>query len=58
MTGTTITVADTDIEADSWIVWTASATPNGFIEVEVTAEQVVFTSTVAETVSFTYYIIK
>jgi hypothetical protein len=58
MSWTSLVVADTDVTADSWIVWTASATPNWFIQVEVISEEITFTSTVAETCSFTYYIIK
>ena len=57
MSGTTLTVVDTDITATSWVVWTASDKPNWFIEVEVATDEIKFTSTVAETVSFTYYVL-
>lgn len=58
MSGTTLTVTDSDITADSYIAWIASAATNGYIQTTVTAGQVVFTSTASETVSFTYYILK
>ena len=57
MSGTSLSVSDSDITSTSWIVWTASSIPNGFIETVVTSWNVTFNSTVAETCSFTYYIL-
>lgn len=50
--------ADADATTTSVVMWTASGTPNGFIQVVPTAGTITFTSTVDETVSFTYVIIK
>jgi len=58
MAGTSLIHADADATTTSIIWWTASGTPNGFIQVVPTAGNITFTSTVAETVSFTYSLIK
>lgn len=50
--------ADADATTTSVVSWTASAVPNGFIEVVLSAGTITFNSTVAETVSFTYSLIK
>lgn len=58
MAWTSLVHADADATTTSIVQWTASATPNGFIEVVVWAWSITFNSTVAETVSFTYVLIK
>lgn len=58
MAGVSLAHADADATTTSIVMWTASGTPNGFIQVVPTAGTITFTSTVAETVSFTYVIIK
>jgi hypothetical protein len=41
------------------VSWTSSSIPNGFIQVDVgTPGHIIFTSTVAETCSFTYLLSK
>lgn len=58
MAGTALAHADADATTTSIVNWTASGTPNWFIQVVPTAWTITFTSTVAETVSFTYSLIK
>lgn len=58
MAGTSLVHVDADCTATSIIWWTASGTPNGFIQVVPAAGSITFTSTVAETVSFTYSLLK
>lgn len=58
MSWTSLVVTDADVTTTSWIVWVASAATNWFIQVTTAAWSLTFTSTVSETVSFTYYIIK
>ena len=56
MSWTSLSITDSDVTETSWIVWTASSTPNWFIEVTVTSWNITFTSTASETCFFTYYI--
>ena len=58
MTGVSLVVTDTEVAVDTGIVWVASATTNGFIQIVNSAGSFTITSTVAETVSFTYYLFK
>lgn len=57
MTSNVLVVADEDISADSWVVWTASSPTNGFITVTVVDWEITFTSSASETCYFTYYIL-
>ena len=59
MSWTTLDHTDADVTATSIVSRTASATPNGFIQVDVgTAWHIIFTSTASETCSFTYLLSK
>ena len=57
MSSDTLVITDPDIKTDSWIIWNASSVPNWFIQTTTTNWTLTFTSTVAETCSFTYYIL-